>query len=45
MKNYTVVIPTTDYLVGISDIVIEDLVLALYRNNNLEALPIVTNTL
>ena len=24
MKKYTVVIPTTDYLVGISDIVIED---------------------
>ena len=42
MKNYTVVIPTTDYLVGISDIVIEDPLVSsvICENNNLEALPI-----
>ena len=42
MKKYTVVIPTTDYLVGISDIVIEDPLVSsvICENNNLEALPI-----
>ena len=42
MKNYTVVIPTTDYLVGISDIIIEDPLVSsvICENNNLEALPI-----
>ena len=44
MKTYFVVIPTTDYLVGISDITVEDPLISsvICENNNLEALPIST---
>ena len=42
MKSYTVVIPTTNNLVGISDITYEDPLVSsvICENNNLEALPI-----
>ena len=42
MKYYTVVIPTTKNVVGISDIIIEDPLVSsvICENNNLEALPI-----
>ena len=42
MKTFVVVIPTTDHLVGISDITVEDPLVSavIWENNNLEALPI-----
>ncbi len=42
MTTYTVVIPTTNYLVGISNITIENPIVSsvICENNNLEALPI-----
>ena len=42
MTSYTVVIPTTNYLVGISNITIENPLVSsvICENNNLEALPI-----
>lgn len=42
MKTFVVVIPTTDHLVGISDITVEDPLVSsvICENNNLEALPI-----
>ena len=42
MKAFTVVIPTTDHLVGISDITVEDPLVSsvICENNNLEALSI-----
>lgn len=42
MKSYTVVIPTTNNLVGVSDITYEDPIVSsvICENNNLEALPI-----
>ena len=42
MKSYAVVIPTTNNLVGISDITYEDPLVSsvICENNNLEALPI-----
>ena len=43
MKYYTVVIPTTKNVVGISDIIIEDPLVSsvICENNSLEALPII----
>ena len=42
MIKYTVIIPTTNYVVGINDIVKEDPLVSsvICENNNLEALPI-----
>ena len=42
MKKYTVIIPTTNNVVGINDIVEEDPLVSsvICENNNLEALPI-----
>ena len=42
MKKYTVIIPTTNNIVGINDIVKEDPLVSsvICDNNNLEALPI-----
>ena len=42
MRTFVVVIPTTDHLVGISDITVEDPLISsvICENNNLEALPI-----
>ena len=42
MKKYTVIIPTTNNVVGINDIVREDPLVSsvICENNNLEALPI-----
>lgn len=42
MKKYTVIIPTTNHVVGINDIVKEDPLVSsvICENNNLEALPI-----
>ena len=42
MNKYTVVIPTTNNLVGITDIIVEDPLISsvICENNSLEALPI-----
>ena len=42
MNKYTVVIPTTNNLVGITDIIVEDPLISsvICDNNSLEALPI-----